>query len=493
MKKHFSIFLLAVPIVTAWLLLIPTGHIRADSNDRFLVPSRYFEETGHNVGGPFLAFYETHGGERIFGLPLTEVFEEQGVQVQYFEHMRLEMIANQIDQVTITPLGTWLARNRQDEAAFARFPQGPSDASRFFPSTGHNLSYAFRQFWEEHDGYRLFGSPISEAFIEYNEQDKRSYTVQYFERGRLEYHLEHPGATQQVRVGALGTAYAQSRVAKELLQPARAIEILGTSSIHFTPLPGDIQNISLAARQFDGLRVLPSEEVSYLETVGELTAETGYVPGSGIVGSSMGDVIAGGICYLSTAVFQAVFDAGLAIIERHAHTVLIPDMGDTPGLDSAVYTADAKGLTRDGLYDLDLRWQNDTPDSLIITTDVSTSSLTVSLWGYSDGRETQMKEPDIQYSAPPGIIWRYDQGMPRCGVQRILSGSPGMRVIVEREVQTPDDTLLHEDRFVSFYSPFKDIFLYGPGIEPIYNGLSDSDQLARERCLANSPASNTVE
>src|SRR3954453_23740935 len=45
----------------------------------------YFPQTGHNISLKIKQFYDTHGGLDIFGLPLTELFAEDGMQVQYFE------------------------------------------------------------------------------------------------------------------------------------------------------------------------------------------------------------------------------------------------------------------------------------------------------------------------------------------------------------------------------------------------------------------------
>ncbi len=58
--------------------------------------ARYFAETGHNVGGEFLAYWEANGGLAQFGFPLTEVITEtledkQSYQVQYFERARFEL------------------------------------------------------------------------------------------------------------------------------------------------------------------------------------------------------------------------------------------------------------------------------------------------------------------------------------------------------------------------------------------------------------------
>lgn len=52
--------------------------------------ARYFKETHHNLSAGFLAFWEQHGGLDIFGLPLSEEFDEGGLRVQYFERARME-------------------------------------------------------------------------------------------------------------------------------------------------------------------------------------------------------------------------------------------------------------------------------------------------------------------------------------------------------------------------------------------------------------------
>jgi hypothetical protein len=50
----------------------------------------YSSETRHNVCGPFVPFWNAFGGLFVFGYPVTEAFEENGLTVQYFERGRLE-------------------------------------------------------------------------------------------------------------------------------------------------------------------------------------------------------------------------------------------------------------------------------------------------------------------------------------------------------------------------------------------------------------------
>ena len=60
-----------------------------------LANARYFRETGHNVQGTFVGFWETYGGLAQFGYPISEEFERrlqngQVYRVQYFERARFE-------------------------------------------------------------------------------------------------------------------------------------------------------------------------------------------------------------------------------------------------------------------------------------------------------------------------------------------------------------------------------------------------------------------
>lgn len=62
----------------------------------------------------------------------------------------------------------------------------------YFPETGHNLRGEFKNYWDRNGGLAVFGFPISEEFTE--QTPEGSFTVQYFERQRFEFHPEklHP-------------------------------------------------------------------------------------------------------------------------------------------------------------------------------------------------------------------------------------------------------------------------------------------------------------
>ncbi len=97
--------------------------------------------------------------------------------------------------------GVWDVMKRSDQPA-ARAPQiGDDNANRnYFVETGHNLLNGFKQFWEANGGIAQFGYPLTEEFTERNPADDRTYTVQYFERARFEWHPD----TSSVALGKIG-------------------------------------------------------------------------------------------------------------------------------------------------------------------------------------------------------------------------------------------------------------------------------------------------
>ncbi len=196
------------PLYSYRLSVVPRAVERAEARPG--PDSIYFPQTGHNLSGQFLAYWQANGGLSIFGYPITEAFMENGYLVQYFERNRFELHPeNQ------PPYNVLLGRLGAEAVAGRRFPtiqpfqSGPDH--RYFPETGHSLNYAFKGYWERHGGLAVFGYPISEEMREVNPIDGKEYIVQYFERARFEYHPEYRGTEAEVLLGLLGVTALQNR------------------------------------------------------------------------------------------------------------------------------------------------------------------------------------------------------------------------------------------------------------------------------------------
>ncbi len=173
--------------------------------------SQFFAPTGLTVSGTFLAYWQSHGGLTTFGYPITSAHYEldpiSGKQylTQWFERNRFELHPENIGnayEVLLGLLGRQVTSTRFDDPAFmASTPVANSSTRRYFSSTSHSLSYGFKQYWEANGGLERFGYPISEEFQETTISG--TYTVQYFERARFEYHPEKQPPFQ-VLLGLLG-------------------------------------------------------------------------------------------------------------------------------------------------------------------------------------------------------------------------------------------------------------------------------------------------
>jgi hypothetical protein len=188
----------------------------------------YFPQTQHAVSGAFLQYWQSNGGLERFGYPITSVFESGGLRVQYFERARFEYHPEHAPpyDVELGLLTAFLTQGRT-------FPKGsppPSPSARpagtpsasgtptippaagtptpppvtYFPETGHTLGGVFQTYWQSHGGLASLGYPISEQLPEVNAADGKTYTVQYFERARLEYHPENAGTPYVVLLGLMG-------------------------------------------------------------------------------------------------------------------------------------------------------------------------------------------------------------------------------------------------------------------------------------------------
>ncbi|NGQ94837.1 hypothetical protein G3578_06520 [Brevibacillus sp. SYP-B805] len=93
-------------------------------------------------------------------------------------------------------------------------------------------------------------------------------------------------------------------------------------------------NISLAAQAINNWVLLPGEVFSFNKVVGQRTAQKGYRPAPVIVRGELSEGIGGGICQVSSTLFNAVDRAGMHILKRYSHSREVPYV--PPGRDATV-------------------------------------------------------------------------------------------------------------------------------------------------------------
>ena len=89
-----------------------------------------------------------------------------------------------------------------------------------------------------------------------------------------------------------------------------------------------VNNIDIAADEIHGIIIKPGEEFSFNDALGQRSAEKGYKNAPIIIktaeGSKKSIGIGGGICQVSTTLYNAALNAGLQIIEKHSHSKKVP-------------------------------------------------------------------------------------------------------------------------------------------------------------------------
>ncbi|QKG56386.1 VanW family protein [Hymenobacter sp. BRD128] len=86
---------------------------------------------------------------------------------------------------------------------------------------------------------------------------------------------------------------------------------------------GKVENLRRATRRLHGLEVPAGAVFSFWRHVGQPSRRRGYVPGREIREGCVVPIVAGGLCQLSNALYDAALQAGFAIVERHRHTRVI--------------------------------------------------------------------------------------------------------------------------------------------------------------------------
>jgi vancomycin resistance protein YoaR len=222
-------------------------------------------------------------------------------------------------------------------------------------------------------------------------------------------------------------------------------------------IPGRIHNVSLTASRINNTIVKPGEEFSFVKTLGDVSAETGFKPAYVIKEGKtvLGD--GGGVCQVSSTVFRAVLNTGLPITKRYAHSYRVSyyELNSKPGIDATVYAGD-----------IDLRFTNDTGHNILIHTETFPKDLYmfVEIYGTSDGRTTEIVDHKTWDFAPaPPTRYQDDPSLPRGSLKQVDFAAAGIKASFTNVVKDKDGKEIRRNTFFSNYRPWQAVFLRGVG------------------------------
>ena len=196
--------LLLLPLL--FLSFGPSFFHAAETSAAVDPPASCAAQTQKCVKGLLFAYWLENGGVDRYGFPITDEFDEKSPdgathRVQYFERGRLEYHQEFINTPSVVLPGL-IGR----EQFAARYPNGRPNATtgdQCFAETNRCIGGGFKAYWQRNGGLGQFGFPISDEFDEPG--GTQSAHVQYFERGRFEYHPEAVGTKGEVTLGLLGS------------------------------------------------------------------------------------------------------------------------------------------------------------------------------------------------------------------------------------------------------------------------------------------------
>jgi vancomycin resistance protein YoaR len=214
--------------------------------------------------------------------------------------------------------------------------------------------------------------------------------------------------------------------------------IVGSYTTTYGGTPGRLHNVQLVADLIDGALVAPGARFSFNDTTGERNAAKGFASAPVIINGELQTGIGGGVCQVSTTVFNAAFEAGLSIEKRTNHALYISHY--PTGRDATV-----------NYPDLDLVFRNDTDKWLLLRTFVGPGSLTVNLYGTPTGRRVETETAPLEVDGK--VPWkRIDDPTMFRGTKLVERfGAPPRKTSVTRRVYAPDGTLMYDTSWSSYY------------------------------------------
>ena len=295
--------------------------------------------------------------------------------------------------------------------------------------------------------------PAADAWFEIAEDD--TVTLIPHTSGRK---LDIPGSeaallaalTDDERTATLAVKNVEPSLTTAEAEAMGIVGVVGTYTTSYGGEAGRKANVRLVSRLVDDHFIAPGAVFSFNETTGERNASKGFVEAPVIINGEVETALGGGVCQVSTTVYNAAFEAGLGI-ERRVNHALYLDYYPT-GRDATV-----------NFPNIDMQFRNDTENWLLLRVGVGEDELTVTLYGTPVGRKVITKTSKLRATERPEIEQIIDAGLRRGTKEVEKQGAPAREVSVRRIVQDASGEVLYDDRWDSSYLAEKRIVRVGDG------------------------------
>lgn len=219
---------------------------------------------------------------------------------------------------------------------------------------------------------------------------------------------------------------------EEMLAQFKPIDVIASFNTGFNPLEDERnRNIEIAANSLTGYVIRPGETFSFNQVVGPRSEEEGYKKAMVIINNRFVPDWGGGVCQVSTTLYNTALLADMEIVERREHSRPVKYV--PPGRGSTV----AYGL-------IDLRLRNQLKKPVIIWTKTERDNLTVYFLGAKDSGKEVIIESTGYMEIIPRIVTKESNNIPWGQEVVEEKGSGGYRVTTWRIVKQDGKTVRRE-------------------------------------------------
>lgn len=232
-----------------------------------------------------------------------------------------------------------------------------------------------------------------------------------------------------------------------------------------------VSNIHLIADAVDGAIVRPGERFSLNDYIGRRTAADGYLEDGTIIGGELTTSVGGGVSQFATTFYNAVYWGGYQDVSHKPHSFYFSRYPE--GIEATISWPAP-----------DIVFRNDSAAGILVKTEYTDRSITVSFYGNNDGRIVSGRHRNgtteitvIESGGPdarvvtsvvserrnpttPGTELRPDPALPPGERRQVQKPSPGWSVKVTRTITVNGDS--HQDTWTVTYSPKREILEVNP-------------------------------
>lgn len=328
-------------------------------------------------------------------------------------------------------------------------------------SANKGLSVNFTQKWDHekfkaalYEKLKSFNKPAVDASFDLTNENTMNIKSEQIGRAvdtdALISIIEKLNIYQPMNSIDVGFKEQQPKVFASQLESQKINGLLASFTTHFDPTQtGRTENIRLAAKALDKSMIKPGDTFSFNQIIGPRTEEEGYKDAFIIVNGQFVPGLGGGVCQVSSTLYNTGLLADLSVVEHNNHDLAITYV--PLGQDATV-----------AYPDLDLKFNNNSEGYLLIRTIMHYNTLTIEMYGKTKPGQQVVITDSTQSVIPAGEQQVKNPELTPGTTRVIQKGQPGYVVSSIRVVKVNGQVVSTESLGQSRYKPVPTIIEVAP-------------------------------